>query len=147
MIPLGYHPAPFPSPALTGAIDHLVAGRPVVIVGASDAGSAVVMPAGAADGPWINFTAREARGLVGMATPPRRAAALGLACRPRRHLNQAVPYYTMSIEAASGAATGISAQESAVTIRAAALGLPLVTAEEALATGPRTRPLMARAPF
>ncbi|SLN57313.1 3,4-dihydroxy-2-butanone 4-phosphate synthase [Aquimixticola soesokkakensis] len=109
------------SDALTRALNDLAAGRPVILTGARDGGPVMVQAAGAVDDTWVNFMAREARGLLGMAITPRRASALGLSLQPRRNVGRPVPLYTLSIEAAVGCTTGISAGERATTVAAAAV--------------------------
>lgn len=105
---------------LTEALSDLAAGRPVVLTGASDGGPVMVMAAEAISPDWVNLLATHARGLLGMAITFQHAAALGLALQQRRNVSRKVPLYTLSIEAAQGTTTGISAAERACTILAAA---------------------------
>ena len=105
---------------LDAAIAALHAGRPVVLTGAADGGPVMVMAAGAITASWVNTLATHARGLLGMAITFQHAAKLGLTLQQRRNVARKVPLYTLSIEAASGTTTGISAAERAATILAAA---------------------------
>lgn len=98
----------------------LAAGRPVIVTGARE-GAFMLVSAEGATPEVINLMATHARGLVGMILSKRRAAALGLDLQPRQGRAEA-PLYTMSIEAARGTTTGISAADRARTIRAAAFG-------------------------
>ncbi|WP_158585590.1 3,4-dihydroxy-2-butanone-4-phosphate synthase [Pseudooceanicola sediminis] len=102
---------------MSAACDALVEGRMVVLAG-TRAGPVVMMAAGAITPRSVNFMAREARGLLGMALTPRKAAMLGLSLQPRRGAAER-PLYTVSIEAREGVETGISSADRARTIRAA----------------------------
>ena len=119
------HAAPAPdnsaaaSPALIEAVAAISAGRPVLLAGPE--GGVLTMAARAVTPAWINFMATEARGLVGIALTPRRAAELGLTLQPRKGRPDA-PLYTQSIEARRGISTGISAADRARTILAAESG-------------------------
>lgn len=102
---------------VSAACRALVAGRMVVISG-TRAGPVLAMAAAAVTPGAVNFMAREARGLLGMALTPRKAAMLGLALQPRRGAGER-SLYTVSIEAREGVATGISSADRARTILAA----------------------------
>ena len=104
---------------LTAALADLAGGKPVILTGASDGGPVMLVPGRDVTAAQVNRLTHEARGLVGIALPLRRAAELGLSLQPRRNCRRNLPLYTLSIEAV-GVGTGISAGERAETIRAAA---------------------------
>lgn len=97
------------------------AGKPVILVDSHDRENEgdIVLPAQFATDREINFMAKHARGLICLAITPERAAALRL--RPMVEDNGS-PHgtaFTVSIEAARGVTTGISARDRARTIAAA----------------------------
>ncbi|MEC7764400.1 MAG: 3,4-dihydroxy-2-butanone-4-phosphate synthase [Pseudomonadota bacterium] len=108
--------------AISRAIADLASGDPVIVTGAVD-GPFMMIAASGVTPQGINLMAAHARGLVGMVTSRRRAAALGLEMQPRSG-RESAPQYTRSIEAAHGTTTGISAEDRALTIKAAAFGGP-----------------------
>ncbi len=114
------HAMPAPdqaAPELTRAVTDIAAGRPVLI--SAPTGAVLTMAARRITPDWVNFLATEARGLVGVALTPRRAAELGLTLQPRQGRPDA-PLYTQSIEARDDRIeTGISAADRALTIRVA----------------------------
>jgi len=102
-------------------LDDLRAGRMVVIVDDEDRENEgdLVMAAEKVRPEDINFMAREGRGLICLPMTRARARQLGL--RPMVDANTS-PYhtnFTVSIEAAEGVTTGISAYDRAHTIRTA----------------------------
>jgi 3,4-dihydroxy 2-butanone 4-phosphate synthase/GTP cyclohydrolase II len=97
------------------------AGRPIILVDSYDRENEgdLVIPAQFASAREINFMARHARGLICLALTPERAAELDL--RPMVETNGS-PHgtaFTVSIEAAEGVTTGISAADRARTIAVA----------------------------
>ncbi|MFV0245841.1 MAG: 3,4-dihydroxy-2-butanone-4-phosphate synthase, partial [Qingshengfaniella sp.] len=102
------------------ALASFVAGRPVIVTGAAE-GPFMMIDAAGVTPQGINLMAAEARGLIGMVMSSRRASALGLEMQPRSG-RETAPLYTRSIEAAQGTTTGISAEDRALTIKAAAFG-------------------------
>jgi 3,4-dihydroxy 2-butanone 4-phosphate synthase/GTP cyclohydrolase II len=83
----------------------------------------------------INFMVSQARGLVCLALPPGQIERLGLPLMVREE-NNGSPHrtaFTVSIEAASGVSTGISAADRAQTIRVAAN--PRATASDVIMPG------------
>ncbi|QOL79899.1 3,4-dihydroxy-2-butanone-4-phosphate synthase [Pseudooceanicola spongiae] len=102
------------SEEVTQACEALAEGRIVVLSG-TRAGPVLAMAAEAVTPERVNFMAREARGLVGMALTPRKAAMLGLSLQPRRGGGER-PLFTVSIEAREGIETGISSADRALTI-------------------------------
>lgn len=102
-------------------LDEIRAGRMVVMLDDEDRENEgdLIMAATLVRPEDINFMVREARGLVCLAVTQQRSDQLGL--RPMVSANHS-PYhtnFTVSIEAAVGVTTGISAQDRAVTIQAA----------------------------
>ena len=68
----------------------------------------------------VNFLVRHGRGLVCMPIPPEHAARLGLKPMVNENRSRHGTNFTVSIEAAEGIATGISAHDRALTIKVAA---------------------------
>ncbi|MET0239132.1 MAG: 3,4-dihydroxy-2-butanone-4-phosphate synthase [Sphingobium sp.] len=113
--------APFAS------VDRLVAemamGRPVILHdgAARQNRGDLVLPAQCVTAEWINFMAREARGLICLALTRERSVDLQLGIQSRdgvRNARRGV--FTVSIEAREGVTTGISAHDRAHTIAVAA---------------------------
>ncbi|EPX76620.1 3,4-dihydroxy-2-butanone 4-phosphate synthase / GTP cyclohydrolase II [Salipiger mucosus DSM 16094] len=100
--------------------DRIADGEVVVVTGVSG-GPFMLAAAETVTSEVVNLMATHARGLVGIALRASRADALGLEPQPRRGWKSG-PDYTLSIEAAQGTTTGISAEERAITIRAAVFG-------------------------
>lgn len=67
----------------------------------------------------INFMARFARGLICLTLTPERCERLNLSQMVEDHLGKTNTAFTVSIEAAEGVTTGISAADRAATIQAA----------------------------
>ena len=67
----------------------------------------------------INFMATHGRGLICLAMPPAQIARLDLPLMPQRHESRFGTAFTLSIEAATGVTTGISAPDRARTIAVA----------------------------
>ncbi|MEE8084737.1 MAG: 3,4-dihydroxy-2-butanone-4-phosphate synthase, partial [Alphaproteobacteria bacterium] len=76
----------------------------------------LVIPAEKANAEAINFMAKFGRGLVCLAVTPERADQLGLELMAARNLSRHQTAFTVSIEAAEGITTGISAADRAHTI-------------------------------
>lgn len=107
--------------SIASIIEDLRQGRMVIIVDDEDRENEgdLVMAAEKVRPADINFMIKEARGLLCLPVTESRAAQLGLA--PMVNANQS-PYhtnFTVSIEAADGVTTGISAPDRARTIQAA----------------------------
>ena len=79
----------------------------------------LVIPAQMATPTAINFMARHGRGLVCLTITEARAHQLGLAQMAHHNTSPNGTAFTMSIEAAEGVTTGISAQDRARTVQAA----------------------------
>ncbi|MFI9486220.1 3,4-dihydroxy-2-butanone-4-phosphate synthase [Promicromonospora sp. NPDC052451] len=111
------------------ALAELAAGRPVLV--ADDAGREnevdVVLAASTATPEWVAWTVRHSSGYLCAPMPADRADALGLPLMVERSEDPRTTAYTVSVDAATGVTTGISAADRARTLRV--LGDP--------ATGPR----------
>ena len=107
-----------PTPEL---LAELRAGRPIILVDDEDRENEgdLLMPAGAATPEWINFMAREGRGLICVTLPPERAAALELTPMVGRSTDPNGTAFTVSVDHSSNS-TGISAYDRAATVRALA---------------------------
>ena len=79
----------------------------------------IVVPAQMATPEVINFMATYGRGLICLAMPPAQIARLDLPLMPQRHESRFGTAFTLSIEAATGVTTGISAPDRARTIAVA----------------------------
>ena len=105
----------------TEIIDELRAGRMVVLVDEEDRENEgdLVMAAEFATPEAINFMAKHGRGLICLTLTDERCQQLGL---KQMVADNQTPYstaFTVSIEAAEGVTTGISAADRSVTIQAA----------------------------
>jgi 3,4-dihydroxy 2-butanone 4-phosphate synthase/GTP cyclohydrolase II len=102
-------------------IDELRAGRMVVLVDEEDRENEgdLVMAADFVTPEAINFMIRHARGLVCLTLTEARCAQLGLTHMARENRSPLGTNFTVSIEAAQGVTTGISASDRATTIKAA----------------------------
>ncbi len=107
-----------PVPAL---LEELRAGRMVVIVDDEDRENEgdLIMAAELVTPSDINFMVTHARGLVCLSLTGERCAQLGLAPMVRNNTAQFQTNFTVSIEAAEGVTTGISAYDRAHTVRTA----------------------------
>lgn len=79
----------------------------------------LVIPAAKATPETINFMAKHGRGLICLALTQERVKKLKLPLMSRSNQTRHQTAFTVSIEAAKGVTTGISAQDRAVTIEAA----------------------------
>ncbi|MBI1174952.1 MAG: 3,4-dihydroxy-2-butanone-4-phosphate synthase [Sideroxydans sp.] len=102
-------------------IAELRAGRMVVLVDEEDRENEgdLVMAADFVTPEAINFMIRHARGLVCLTLTEERCRQLGLSHMARENKSPLGTNFTVSIEAAQGVTTGISASDRATTIRAA----------------------------
>ena len=111
-----------PVAPITEIIAEMKAGRMVVLVDEEDRENEgdLVLAADCVSADAVNFMARFGRGLVCMAITEARARQLALA--PMTPVNRSVhgTNFTVSIEAAHGVSSGISAADRAHTIRVAA---------------------------
>jgi 3,4-dihydroxy 2-butanone 4-phosphate synthase/GTP cyclohydrolase II len=102
-------------------LDELRAGRMVVMLDDEDRENEgdLIMAAGRVRAEDINFMAREARGLICLALSETRCRKLGLRPMVRDNGSTYHTNFTVSIEAAEGVTTGISAHDRARTIQVA----------------------------
>ncbi len=102
-------------------LDDLRAGRMVVILDDEDRENEgdVIMAAAKVRPEDINFMARHARGLICLALTRERCQQLDLPLMVRDNRSPHGTAFTLSIEAAEGVSTGISAYDRAHTIRTA----------------------------
>lgn len=102
-------------------IAELRAGRMVVLVDEEDRENEgdLVMAADFVTPEAINFMIRHARGLVCLTLTEERCAQLGLTRMANENKSPLGTNFTVSIEAAQGVTTGISASDRATTIKAA----------------------------
>lgn len=138
--------APIPEASISpieAIIAEAAAGRAFILVDAEDRENEgdVVIPAAFATPDAIAFMAREARGLICLAITAERAGRLGL--RPMTDTNRSGhgTAFTVSVEAAEGVTTGISAGDRARTIAAAIA--PDATADDLVSPG-HMFPIVAR---
>jgi 3,4-dihydroxy 2-butanone 4-phosphate synthase/GTP cyclohydrolase II len=106
---------------LSDAIERLKAGRMIILVDDEDRENEgdLVMAAQFADGPAIAFMARQASGLVCLTLEGEAVDRLGLPPMAADNRTSRQTAFTVSIEAATGVDTGISAFDRARTIAAA----------------------------
>ncbi len=102
-------------------IDEVRAGRIVILVDDEDRENEgdLVFAAQFVSAEKINFLARHGRGLVCMPISAEHAARLGLRPMVEQNRSRHGTNFTVSIEAAEGIATGISAADRALTIKVA----------------------------
>ena len=106
---------------ITEIIDEIRAGRMVVLVDEEDRENEgdLVFAADFVTPEMINFMIRHARGLVCLTLTEERCGQLGLTHMARDNKSPLGTNFTVSIEAADGVTTGISASDRATTIKAA----------------------------
>jgi 3,4-dihydroxy 2-butanone 4-phosphate synthase/GTP cyclohydrolase II len=107
--------------SITDIIAEARAGRPFILVDSHDRENEgdIVIPAQFASDRQVNFMARHGRGLICLTITPDRAAELALRPMVERNGSPHGTAFTVSIEAAAGVSTGISARDRATTIAAA----------------------------
>jgi 3,4-dihydroxy 2-butanone 4-phosphate synthase/GTP cyclohydrolase II len=103
------------------ALDELRHGRMVVLVDDADRENEgdLVLAAQFVTPEAINFMAKHARGLICVSITEQQVKQLGLTMMVSENQSTYSTAFTVSIEAAQGVTTGISAQDRATTIRAA----------------------------
>ncbi|MEL6431252.1 MAG: bifunctional 3,4-dihydroxy-2-butanone-4-phosphate synthase/GTP cyclohydrolase II [Planctomycetota bacterium] len=103
-------------------VEDLRAGRMIILVDDPDRENEgdLAMLADAVDAEAINFMAKEGRGLICMPMSSEVCDRLELPMQASHNTNAHGTAFTVSIEAASGVSTGISAADRAHTIRVAA---------------------------
>ncbi len=107
--------------AIEDIIADIRAGKMVVLVDEEDRENEgdLVLAAEHVTPETINFMAKHGRGLICLTLTEERCAQLGLALMVRDNKSPHGTAFTVSIEAAEGVTTGISAQDRARTVRAA----------------------------
>ena len=107
--------------SITEIIAEIKAGRMVILVDEEDRENEgdLVLAADFVTPEAINFMARYGRGLICLTLTEERCRQLGLSHMARENKSPLGTNFTVSIEAAQGVTTGISASDRAVTIRAA----------------------------
>ena len=126
-------------PAGADPIDHVIAamraGRMVIMT--DDAGREnegdLVLAARSVTPALINFMAKEGRGLICAPVSRTRAEKLGLSRMVARNEEKFGTDFTVSVDAAKGITTGISAHDRAATLRA--LGRPSPRADDLVQPG------------
>ncbi|WP_454855951.1 GTP cyclohydrolase II RibA [Promicromonospora soli] len=125
------------------ALAELAAGRPVLV--ADDAGREnevdAVLAASTATAEWVAWTVRHSSGYLCAPMPAHRADALELPLMVERGEDPRGTAYTVSVDAAAGVTTGISAADRARTLRV--LGDPASGARDLIRPG-HVLPLRAR---
>src|SRR5918911_1147978 len=106
---------------ITEIIAQIRAGRIVILVDDEDRENEgdLVFAADFVSADKINFLAKHGRGLICMPITEEHAARLGLRPMVEQNRSRHGTNFTVSIEAAEGIATGISAHDRALTIRIA----------------------------
>ncbi|MES2862388.1 MAG: 3,4-dihydroxy-2-butanone-4-phosphate synthase, partial [Pseudomonadota bacterium] len=124
-------------------LDDARNGRPYILVDAEDRENEgdVIIPAQFATPDQINFMARHARGLICLAITAERAKQLRLPPMAAENRESMTTAFTVSIEAAEGVTTGISAADRARTVQVASD--PTKTADDIVSPG-HVFPLVAR---
>jgi len=109
-------------PRLATAVEAIRRGEMVILIDSEDRENEgdLVMAAQFATAEKINFFIREARGLVCLPLEASKIDQLGLPPMVSENQSTRKTAFTISIEAASGISTGISAQDRAHTIQVAA---------------------------
>src|SRR4051812_47288722 len=107
---------------ITEIISEIRAGRIVVLVDDEDRENEgdLVFAADFVSADKINFLAKHGRGLICMPITEAHAARLGLRPMVEQNRSRHGTNFTVSIEAAEGIATGISAHDRALTVKVAA---------------------------
>src|ERR671912_1710138 len=110
-----------PFSSIEEALEEIRAGRMVVVCDDEDRENEgdLVLAAQFATPEAINFMAKEARGLICLAMTPERCEELGLNLMAAKNEAPLQTAFTVSIEAAEGVTTGISAADRARTIQVA----------------------------
>ena len=118
MSPISQSPAIAPVEEI---VAEMRAGRMVILVDEEDRENEgdLVLAADHVTPEAINFMVTHARGLVCLTITEERSRQLGLAPMARDNKSPYNTAFTVSIEAAEGVTTGISAQDRARTVRAA----------------------------
>jgi 3,4-dihydroxy 2-butanone 4-phosphate synthase/GTP cyclohydrolase II len=110
------------SPALDRALDALRAGLPVLVADAADRENEVdaIFAADRASAKWVAWVVRHSSGYLCAPLPAARADALELPLMVAQTQDSLRTAYAVSVDAAVGVTTGISAADRATTLRALA---------------------------
>ncbi len=113
--------SPSPFATIEEAIEEIRRGRMVVVCDGEDRENEgdLVMAAQFATPEAVNFMAKEARGLICLALTAERCEQLGLKLMAAKNEAPLETAFTVTIEAAAGVSTGISADDRAHTIQVA----------------------------
>ncbi|MBL8018967.1 MAG: bifunctional 3,4-dihydroxy-2-butanone-4-phosphate synthase/GTP cyclohydrolase II [Leptospirales bacterium] len=117
------------------AIEEIRSGKMIILVDSEDRENEgdLVIAAEYADAAAVNFMATHGRGLICVPVPEDTAARLDLGPMVRKNTDQYRTNFTVSVDAAHGTTTGISAQDRAVTIKV--LAEPSSRAEDLIRPG------------
>ncbi|WP_231928104.1 3,4-dihydroxy-2-butanone-4-phosphate synthase [Devriesea agamarum] len=104
---------------LDRALDELRKGRPTLVADSEDRENEVdaIMPAQLASAHWVGWMVRHTSGYLCAPMPAERADELDLPLMVARSQDSRRTAYTVSVDAAHGISTGISASERARTLR------------------------------
>src|SRR5918997_1497667 len=110
-----------PFSTIEEALEEIRRGRMVVVCDGEDRENEgdLVLAAQFATPEAVNFMAKEARGLICLALTPQRCDELGLDLMAAKNEEPLQTAFTVSVEAAEGVTTGISAGDRAHTIQVA----------------------------
>lgn len=128
---------------MRAALDALLAGRPVLVADDADRENEgdVVLAAHLATAEWIAWTVRHTSGLLCAPMTGARADTLDLPLMVTDNQDPKQTAYTVTVDAALGVSTGISASDRATTLRT--LAAPTATARDLIRPG-HILPLRAR---
>ena len=117
------------------ALEHLRLGRPVIVVDdeARENEGDIILSAQLATPEWVGWTIRHSSGYLCAPMPADRAVALKLPPMVEDNEDPRKTAYTVSVDAASGITTGISASDRTRTLRV--LADPLSTPESLIRPG------------
>ncbi len=117
------------------ALDHLKRGLPIIVVDdeARENEGDIVMSADLATPEWVGWTIRHSSGYLCAPMPSDWADRLNLPPMVSKNEDPRLTSYTVSVDAASGVTTGISASDRARTLRV--LADPHATAEDLIRPG------------
>jgi 3,4-dihydroxy 2-butanone 4-phosphate synthase / GTP cyclohydrolase II len=130
-------------PVITSALDALRAGRPVLVLDDAHRENEgdVVLAAQTLSPGWMGWTVRHTSGYVCAPMPAEWADRLELPLMVQHNEDPFRTAYTVTVDAATGIGTGISATDRARTVRL--LGSPRTTADDLVRPG-HVVPLRAR---
>ncbi len=117
------------------ALDHLKRGRPIIVVDdeARENEGDIVLSADLATPEWVGWTIRHSSGYLCAPMPSDWADRLNLPPMVSKNEDPRHTSYTVSVDAASGVSTGISASDRTRTLRV--LADPHATAEDLIRPG------------